>query len=195
MRAAVLQLHIQVAGQARAAGRTGRSGSPWADRDRSSSCGGRWCARRYGSSEPARCAWRTPPPSRWPPAACRDVPGRAGRCGCWARRRSVTSQPQNILVRVLSCTWISTPMTASQPSGICQPCARSDVPEGLTGFTSSSGGTVSDLELLLERVGGVQHDLFAEVRPHELQPHRQPLGEPRGQTEPGQTGQVHRNGA
>ena len=53
------------AGRARrSAARTARSGSPWAGRGRSSSCGrsgsrGRWCSR-----SPAPCAERTPPTVR-----------------------------------------------------------------------------------------------------------------------------------
>ena len=81
-----------------AARRTGRSGSPSAGRDRSSSCGGRSSAARARSRARARSSARSGPRARWRPAGCRAARGRPGRCGCWAGRRSDSSQPQNIFV-------------------------------------------------------------------------------------------------
>ena len=83
------------AGRPRRAGcRTGRSGSSWPGRDRSSSCGGRSTAAR------SRSRARAPIISaevdrlrRWPPAASRAGRGRPGRCACSAaRRRSARSR-------------------------------------------------------------------------------------------------------
>ena len=120
-RGAVLQSPRRDGRRCPGAGRTARSGRPSADRDRSSSCGGRWSARRRGSRGPARCAWRTRPPSRWSPEARPGWPRQMGHTWVLGGSPKVTSQPQNILVRVLSCTWISRPMTASQARRVAAP--------------------------------------------------------------------------
>ena len=93
--------------------RTGRSGTPWASRDRSSSCGPTSSAAgiRQPSASPTRSAWSTA--SR---LATGSIPGCA--------RQTVQTlvfgaspyrfrQRQNIFVCVRSCTWISSPITAS----------------------------------------------------------------------------------
>src|SRR3954466_5481085 len=68
----------------------------------------------------------------------------------------LSSQPQNIFVRVSSCTWISRPMTGSS-SGI--------------------GAAPVEPDRLFERVRGVEHAVLAERRAGELEADRQTLGE------------------
>ena len=94
--------------------RTGRSGSPWAGRDRSSSCGGRSSAAAISqpSARPIFIAvvdrrlvrHRQRRPGRR---------GRPGRCAMFGSSPKLSSQPQNIFVRVASWTWISRPITGS----------------------------------------------------------------------------------
>ena len=69
--------------------------------------------RELAARAPGRSSGRSGSPARWPPAARRAGRGRPGRCACSAARRSDSSQPQNIFVRVASWTWISRPMTGS----------------------------------------------------------------------------------
>ena len=96
-----------------AARRTGRSGSPWAGRDRSSSCGGRSSAARARSRAPGRSSARSAPRARWPPAGSRAGRGRPGRCACWAARRRTARSRRTSSWPVASWTWISRPMTGS----------------------------------------------------------------------------------
>ncbi len=74
--------------RARAAGRTGRSDSPWAGRGRSSSCARRWrpAARRSRGRAPR--ARRTRPHGGSARAGRRAGPGRPGTPACWAPRRT-----------------------------------------------------------------------------------------------------------
>ena len=78
-----------VAARRTAVGRTGRSGSPWAGRDRSSSCGRTSSARGISqpSASPTRSARSTA--SRLGTGSdARDARGRPGRRWCSARRRT-----------------------------------------------------------------------------------------------------------
>ena len=110
-----VQPHVaQPAAASRAGCRTGRSGSSWPGRDRSSSCGGRSTAARSRSPSArpiisAKCT------------ACAlttgSVPGRprqTGQVRVFGGSPKLSAQPQNIFVRVSSWTWISRPMTGSQ---------------------------------------------------------------------------------
>ena len=101
--------------------RTGRSGTPSRGPDRSSSCGGTASAgrSRSPSASPARIA-------RW--MASRFItgstPGWARQTGqVWVLGGSpkLSSQPQNIFVRVESWTWISSPITGSQAVAVLMP--------------------------------------------------------------------------
>src|SRR3954470_5820729 len=76
-----------------------------------------------------------------------------------------SSQPQNIFVRVLSCTWISSPMTGSY--------ARAAT-------ASATGRRSVEADDPLDRVCGIEDDVLAERRAGDLEPHGQPLGHARG---------------
>ena len=76
-----------------------------------------------------------------------------------------TGQRQNIFVRVLSWTWISSPMTGSQ-----SPLVRA--------VTAQPRRHDVEADRALERVAGAEERVLAELRADQLQPDRQPLGEP-----------------
>src|SRR5438552_7917413 len=61
-------------------------------------------------------------------------------------------QPQNIFVRVCSCTWISSPMTGDH--------------------SAKEGPRRVESDSLLERVGGVEQPIFGERRPGDLEADR-----------------------
>src|ERR1044071_6404507 len=86
----------------------------------------------------------------------------------------LSSQPQNIFVRVSSWTWISRPMTGS-----------------------SSGIRWAPIEAdgLLERVRGVEDAVLAERRAGDLEADRQALGEPVRDRDAGDAGERHRHRA
>ena len=90
----LLQVHpvdahlARAARRCTAARRTGRSGSPSAGRDRSSSCGGRSSAARAPTRAPSRSSGRSARRARSPPAGSPAGRGRPGRCACWADRRT-----------------------------------------------------------------------------------------------------------
>src|SRR3954451_17634701 len=86
----------------------------------------------------------------------------------------LSSQPQNIFVRVSSWTWISRPMTGSS-SGI--------------------GGGLVEADRLLERVRGVEDPVLADRRPVDLEADLQSVGQPVGDRDRGDTGERHRHGA
>src|SRR5689334_4411166 len=76
-----------------------------------------------------------------------------------------SSQPQNIFVRVFSCTWISSPMTGSYSATVGHlPRGRLDRP----------GSARVKADRALERVGGVEQARLAERRPRELEANREP---------------------
>ena len=102
-----------------AARRTGRSGSPWAGPDRSSSCDGRSSAARAPSRAPGRSSARSAPRARWPPAGCPGSPRQTGQVRVLGGSPKDSSQPQNIFVAVASWTWISRPMTVSYATVRC----------------------------------------------------------------------------
>ena len=68
-----------------AARRTGRSDSPWAGRDRSSSCGGRSSAARARSRAPARSSARSGRRARWRRAALPGSPRQTGQVRVFGR--------------------------------------------------------------------------------------------------------------
>ena len=157
-----VQPHVaQPAARGRSGCRTGRSGSSWPGRDRSSSCGGRSTAARSRSPSArpiisAKCT------------ACAlttgSVPGRprqTGQVRVFGGSPKLSSQPQNIFVRVSSWTWISRPMTGSQ-----------------LGHRGCLHGASRKSIAALERVGGVEQRVLAERRAGELEADRQPLAQP-----------------
>src|SRR5947209_8707504 len=93
-----------------------------------------------------------------------------------------SAQPQNILVRVASWTWISSPITGS--------------------WATSATRDPLEPDRLLERERRVEQPRLAERRAGQLHPHRQPLGETAGDRDRGDprqrrrscevVGQVHR---
>src|SRR3954453_8920354 len=96
------------------------------------------------------------------PLTTGSVPGRprhTGQVWVFGGSPNVSSQPQNIFVRVPSWTWISRPMTGSY---------------------SGTGRTPVESDRLPERVRGVEHLRLAERRPGELEAARQPVDEPVG---------------
>src|SRR4051812_20104473 len=110
---------------------------------------------------------------------------RVGRVPGWPRQTGhvrvfggspkESSQPQNIFVRVWSCTWISIPMTGchsvkERPSRI-------------------------EPDSLLERVGGVEQAVLRERRPGDLEADRQLFGKPGGYRDGGNAGERHRHSA
>src|SRR5579875_2804227 len=115
-----------------------------------------------------------------------SAPGRPRQVGqVWVLGGSPkeTSQPQNIFVRVLSWTWISSPMTASKaPVVSATPhsprCARHPSVEA---------------DRLLQRVGGVEQAALAERRPRELESDRQAVAQAAGDGDRGSPGQGHRD--
>ena len=115
----LLQVHAvdahlpQPPARGRAASRTGRSGSPWEGRGRSSSCGGRSTAApaREPSARPIispKCTARALATGRLP-----GRPRQTGQVRVLGGSPKESAQPQNIFVAVASWTWISRPMTGS----------------------------------------------------------------------------------
>src|SRR6202035_749997 len=107
---------------------------------------------RGASSEPSASPISRP---KWTARAFATgrLPGRprqTGQVRVFGGSPKDSSQPQNIFVAVASCTWISSPMTASSASG-------SD-----TRRTSVEG------DRLLERVRGVEQAVLAERGPDDL---------------------------
>ena len=113
---------------------------------------------------------------------------RPGRCACWARRRSSFGQRQNILLRVESWTWISRPITASQPAGT------------LMRAPASAGGRGSNASAPSSACAGRQQPVLAErrARPGAARPAGPPRAR-RGARAPGRperlTGSVKRSQA
>src|SRR3954453_21839901 len=87
---------------------------------------------------------------------------------------NVSSQAQNIFVRVPSWTWISRPMTGSK---------------------SATRHAPVKADRMLERVGGVQQPVLAERRAGELEPAREPIDEPVRDRDARDAGQRHRDRA
>ena len=105
----------------------------------------------------------------------------ADRAGvaCWAGRRSSAAQPQNILVRVASWTWISRPITGSQRRRA----------------HATPGGEGSKPSAPSRAWATVEQAVLAEGRPGDLQADRQPLGEAAGDRDGGHAGQADRDRA
>src|SRR5581483_2081988 len=85
-----------------------------------------------------------------------------------------SSQPQNIFVLVLSCTWISRPMTGSY---------------------SPTGGAPVEADSLLQRIGGAQQAVLAEGRARELEAERKPVAQAAGNRDGRNARQRHGDGA
>src|SRR5271163_1836073 len=97
-----------------------------------------------------------------------------------------SSQPQNILVAVASCTWISRPITGSRSSsGRIAPRFSGTTP--LKG--SDTPGAPIEAEALLERVGGVEQAVLAEGGAGDLQADGQAAREPAGDRDRGDAGE------
>src|SRR3954451_17140208 len=97
-----------------------------------------------------------------------SVPGsprQTGQVRVLGSSPKLSSQPQNIFVRVLSWTWISRPMTGSQ--------------------SATPGLRSVEADRLLERVRRVEDPVLAERRAGELEPGRQPFREPVGDRDRG----------
>src|SRR5919201_2763745 len=91
-----------------------------------------------------------------------SAPGKARHTGhvrVFGASPQTFSQLQNIFVRVFSWTWISRPMTASHSA--TEPLR--DVVEG---------------ERALERVPDAEERVLRELRPDQLEPDREAVGEP-----------------
>ena len=156
--------------------RTGRSGSPWRGPDRSSSCGGRSSAARSRSPAPSPSSSRRV--TAWA-LVTGSVPGRprqTGQVRVLGSSPKLSSQPQNIFVRVLSWTWISRPMTGSYS---CHANASDAV----------------EADRLLERVRRVEDAVLAERRAGDLEADRQALGEPVRDRDRRDAGERHRHRA
>src|SRR5436190_9633595 len=101
-------------------------------------------------------------------------PRQTGQVRVLGSSPKLSSQPQNIFVRVLSWTWISRPMTGSHSAIAPRPAAvEADRP--------------------LERVRRVENPVLAERRAGELEPGRQAVGQPVGDRDGGDPGQAHRD--
>src|SRR5437588_8117882 len=101
-----------------------------------------------------------------------------------------SSQPQNILVAVRSCTWISSPITGSSssaPAPSRRACALSNA--------SDTRASAVEAERLLERVRSIEHPVLAERGAADLKSHRQALAEPARDRQRGYPCQRHRHGA
>ena len=165
LRRVLLEVHAvdahlaEAARRGTAARRTGRSGSPWAGRDRSSSCGGRSSAARARSRAPARSSGRSGPPARWPPAGCPGSPRQTGQVWVFGGSPKDSSQPQNIFVAVASWTWISRPITGLEASALRR---------------QTRAAAPVEAERQLERVGASSRRFSLNAGPGELQADRQP---------------------
>src|SRR5437762_570934 len=91
----------------------------------------------------------------------------------------LSSQPQNIFVRVDSWTWISRPMTGSYVTSVMRSAPRRRVVEA---------------DRPLERVGGLEQAVLAERRAGELEADGQPLAEAGRDRDRRNAGQRHRHG-
>ena len=160
-----------------AARRTGRSGSPWAGRDRSSSCGGRATAGR--AREPSARPMSSP---RWTARALMtgSAPGsprQTGQVRVFGGSPNVSSQPQNIFVR------------GDELDVDLQP------DDGLPAHPVTAAGRAVEADRLLERVGGVEQAVLRERRAGELEAGRQPLAQAVGDRDRRDAGERHRHGA
>src|SRR5437667_10339796 len=90
----------------------------------------------------------------------------------------VSSQPQNIFVRVESWTWISRPMTGSYVTSVMRSAPR---------------GRVVEADRPLERVGGLEQAVLAERRAGELEADGHPLAEPGRDRDRWDAGERHRH--
>src|SRR5205085_11297501 len=86
-----------------------------------------------------------------------------------------TSQPQNIFVRVLSWTWISSPMTGSR--------------------LSDTRARSIEFERSLERVRDVEEPVLAECGTSDLKADWKPAGQAAGNRDRGDAGERHGDGA
>src|SRR6476469_3520815 len=100
-------------------------------------------------------------------------PRRTGQVRVLGGSPKLSSQPQNIFVRVESWTWISSPMTASY---------------------SATRRAPIELKRLLERKCGVEDAALAEGRAGELEARRPPLAEAVRDRDRGDPGERHRHG-
>src|SRR3954451_5980326 len=108
--------------------------------------------------------------SAWVTGSAPGRPRHVGQQRVLGSSPKLSSQPQNILVRVLSWTWISRPMTGSK-----------SVIAGLRSI---------EPDRLLERVRSVEDAVLAERRTGQLEAGRQPLGEPVGDRDGGDAGEA-----
>ena len=91
------------------------------------------------SAWPARPESPSPPRGGSAPAARPEVPGIPDKRWYWAARRSPVAQPQKILVRVLSWTCTSSPITGSYfaiSSGVATP----KTPEAMLHYRNARAG-------------------------------------------------------
>src|SRR4029450_12611579 len=127
------------------------------------------------------------------------APGWAGQIGqVWVLGGSpkLSSQPQNILVRVASWTWISSPITGSQDS-ISPPRPRRLLAGGgaRRGRSQNSRRPRVEADGGLHGVGHVEQAVLAEGRPRQLQPDGQPVGEAAGDRQRRQAREAGGDGA
>ena len=139
---------------------------------------------------------------RGPPGSPAAPPPRlvTGRAPGWARQigqvwvfggsPKLSSQPQNILVRVASWTWISSPITGSQRA--MSPAARREAAraKSLSARSQDPRRPRVEADGALEGVGHVEQAVLAEGRADELQPDGEPVRQAAGDRQRRQAGEA-----